>query len=203
MSGVALDQKRKGLAVASFVVGLLSLATLGLLVVGSVVGLVIARIALKRIRGQPGRSGGKGFAIAGLITNAMSLLLLAAAIVLPCPLMAKVAVNESSAFSSLLVVHKAEADFRSRSGRYGSLGELADAGVVESDLACGSKDGYRFEVVAKSDSFEATATPLIYRDRMWRLKGTGKRSFYVSELGVMHESDKKGDKANADDPPIE
>src|SRR5262245_35873215 len=157
MSGVSLDKKRKGLAVASLVLGLVGLATFGLLVIGSVAGLVIGTIALKRIRVQAGRYAGKGFAIAGLIPNATSLLL-AAAIVLPCPLMAKVAVNETSAISSLLAVRKAEVGFRSRSGRYGSLADLADAGLLGPDLAGGTKDGYRFEVVAKGGSFEATAT---------------------------------------------
>jgi len=88
------------------------------------------------------------------------------------------------------------------SGRYGSLAELSAQGFLPSDLAGGSKDGYVFEIV-NPDSYEAFATPLIYRDRKWRLKGTGKRSFYVNEQGVLRDADKKGAKADADDPPLD
>src|SRR5262249_20640561 len=157
---------------------LCSLLTFGLKGIGPTLGLLIAAIALKRVHTRPSEYGGKGFAIAGLITNAISLLV-AIAVVLPGPLTARLAMNETSAVSSLLSIRKAEADFRSRSGRYGNLAELADAGLLESDLANGSKNGYFVEIVVKADSFEAMATPLRYRDRPWRLKGTGHRSFYV------------------------
>ena len=57
------------------------------------------------------------------------------------------------------------------------------------------RNGYRFELSASGDSYELTATPVDYPD-------SGMRSFYVSEDGVIRGADKRGEAADADDPPI-
>src|SRR5215475_14151315 len=70
-------QTRKGLAVASLVLGIISIPTLGLLVVGAITAIVLGVIALGRIKKEPATYGGKGMAIAGIITSGVSLLLIA------------------------------------------------------------------------------------------------------------------------------
>jgi hypothetical protein len=171
MTEPLLANKLKGVAVISLVLGPCGLPTLGLLGIGSIVGLVlvVGLIALKRIRVHPSRYAGKGFAIAGLTTNAISLLI-AGAIIMPGPLMARVAMNETSAVSSLRSIRDAEADFRARSRHYGRLDELAAAGLLPSDLASGSKNRYLLEILTEADSFEAFATPSVYRHHRWALK---------------------------------
>jgi hypothetical protein len=111
--------------------------------------------------------------------------------------------NETSAVSSLRSIRDAEADFRSRSGHYGRLDELAAAGLLPSDLASGSKNGYLLEILTEADSFEAFATPSVYRHHRWALNGIGQRSFYVNETGVIREADKRGNRAGADDRPLD
>src|SRR5262245_30585351 len=70
-------QTRKGLAIASLVLGIISIPTLGLLVVGAITAIVLGVIAIGRIKKEPAIYGGKGMAIGGIITSAVSLLLTA------------------------------------------------------------------------------------------------------------------------------
>src|SRR5262245_14998825 len=67
-------QTRKGLAVASLVLGIISIPTLSLLVVGAITAIVLGVIALNRSKKEPATHGGKGMAIAGIITSVVSLL---------------------------------------------------------------------------------------------------------------------------------
>src|SRR5262245_59541152 len=87
-SNLQPQQTREGLAITSLVLGIIGIPTLGLLVVGAVTGIVLGAIALNRIRKDPANYGGKGIAIAGIVTSVVSLLLIAvfgilAAIVVP------------------------------------------------------------------------------------------------------------------------
>src|SRR5262245_3543282 len=66
-------QTRKGLAAASLVIGLISILTLGLFLVGALVGLVLGLVALRRAQREPARYGGSGYAIAGITTSAVGL----------------------------------------------------------------------------------------------------------------------------------
>src|SRR5262245_5032576 len=70
------SQTRKGLAIASLVLGILSIPTLGLFVVGAIAAIVLGVIALGKIKKEPATYGGKGMAIAGIITSGVSLLLI-------------------------------------------------------------------------------------------------------------------------------
>lgn len=75
-------QTRKGLAAASLVIGLVSILTLGLFLVGPVVGLILGLVALRRTQRDPAQYGGAGYAIAGITTSAVSLVLLCASALL-------------------------------------------------------------------------------------------------------------------------
>jgi prepilin-type processing-associated H-X9-DG protein len=83
------SQKSSGLAIASLVLGILALVTTCILIgpLLGIVGLILGIIALNQI-GKPGKpAGGKGMAVAGIVTSVMSfllvLLMLMLAIMLP------------------------------------------------------------------------------------------------------------------------
>jgi signal peptidase I len=68
-------QTRKGMATASLIIGLCSILTLGLFLVGSFVGLILGLVALRRTQREPAQYGGAGYATAGITTNAVGLVL--------------------------------------------------------------------------------------------------------------------------------
>jgi hypothetical protein len=80
-----------------------------------------------------------------------------------------------------------------KKGRYGTLEELVAEKLLEQDFA--SHLGYKIELNASGDHFEANATPKDYGK-------TGRRSFFVNEGGEVRGADHKGERATADDPPV-
>jgi len=59
------------MAVTSLVIGLISVLTLGLFLVGALVGLILGLVALRRTQRKPAQYGGAGYAIAGITTSAV------------------------------------------------------------------------------------------------------------------------------------
>jgi hypothetical protein len=106
--------------------------------------------------------------------------------------------NQKEALSSLKTIREAERSFKVKKedGKYGTLVELGAAELIDPSLASGIKDGYRFEVRIKGNSFEAIAVPIKYLE-------TGIMSLYLDETGVIRYGDKKGGEANANDSPID
>ncbi|HLG16368.1 MAG TPA: tetratricopeptide repeat protein [Blastocatellia bacterium] len=66
--------RRKGLAVASLVIGIVSIPTIGLVMVGAITGLLLGIVALRNIKRAPSVYGGQGLAIAGIVTNAVAII---------------------------------------------------------------------------------------------------------------------------------
>jgi hypothetical protein len=105
--------------------------------------------------------------------------------------------DEMMAQSLLRMIASAEATYKETEGKgsYGSLDQLVEAKLI------GPKEmfdhyGYKFEVTALGDHFEATATPVEYGK-------TGKRSFFVDQSGVVRGDDHNGGPANALDKPAQ
>lgn len=80
---------------------------------------------------------------------------------------------------------------------------LEAAGLLDSDLAKGAKNGYtfRYVIVGASDvgapaKYELSATPLRYGT-------TGKRSFFCDSSGAFHAADRQGAVGSATDPKVE
>lgn len=123
-ASVVSGEPKKGLAIASLVVGILSVLTLGCLGVGALTGLVLGFVALRRASGSPQQYGGKGLAIGGIVTSGLGLLLLipffgiVAAIAIPSLLRARVSANESAAMGDVRTVLSAEAAYQSQNGGY-------------------------------------------------------------------------------------
>lgn len=105
--------------------------------------------------------------------------------------------NEIGAQSSLRLIRKAEATYRSQDGqnRFGTLQQLHSSGLIDADLASGAKNGYRFDVRVGKDSFTAIATPQEY-------DVTGSWSYYLDESGVIRGNVTKGKLPGINDAPI-
>jgi len=213
--------KRKGAAVVSVVCGLLALPVMILgaaaaislgapaAILGAVVGLVmiilsftLGIVGLVRVNRNPFEFGGKGMAIAGVILGSLLLVSVVpigiiTAIAVPNLMLARRAANEATAISTLRTISLAQADYHSAAGEggYGDLDDLSRQNLISETMAAEVRNGYRFELTASGDSYELTATPVDYPD-------SGMRSFYVSEHGVIRGADKKGEAADAEDPPI-
>jgi signal peptidase I len=68
-------ERRKGLAVASLVLGLIGLLTLGALSLPAIVGIVFGLIALNKARRNPAKYDGRGLAIGGIVAGAVAIVL--------------------------------------------------------------------------------------------------------------------------------
>lgn len=122
---------RRGFAIASFVIGLLSLPTLGLVGIGAILSVVFGVVALVKASRAPAEFGGKGFAIGGIVCGVLSIAIIPVmgiifAIAIPSLLRARVAANESAAIGDVRTVISAETAYQSTYGSYDTLACLAD-----------------------------------------------------------------------------
>ena len=195
-------KKRTGLAVASLVLGLFGLPTLGLVGVGAITGLILGVMALTRANRRPQEYGGRGLAIGGIVLNGVAILIIpvvgiVAAVAIPNLLASRRAANEGSAISSIRAISTAEATFFATTGgdqKYATLEQLSSEGLIDPDLSDGTKNGYHFDLTTESNGFVLLATPVSY-------PSTGVRSFYYSpdEEGV-RAGDEHGSRASSETP---
>lgn len=198
---------KKGLAIAALVLGVIGFFTVGLIGVGAIVGIVLACMAMSRIKRDPWQYGGRGMAIAALVLNIVSLVSfvpmgIIAAIAIPNLLASRRAANEASALSSLRTLASAEMTYQATrgAGKYGTLSELAAEGLIDSNLARGTKYGYNFTVELTTNEmdypgFAVVGVPMTYGN-------TGIRSFYVDETGVIRAGDNSGKPSTKMDLPL-
>lgn len=195
----APEKKRTGYAIASLVIGILGFFTLGILLIGTIIGTSLGIAALKKESSQPAVYGGKGLAIAGIVMNLLAVCMVVpigiiSAVAIPNLLASRKAANEASAIATLRQIGGAEAAYASTgAGGYGSLTQLFAARMIDENLASGTKNGYVFTVTVNGNDFEAKATPVS--------RSHGNRSFYVSAYGVIRYAPGVRP-ATASDPPI-
>ena len=158
------EGSKKGLAIFSLVLGILSFLTFGLLGVGAITGIIMAVIAMNKVKREPWIYGGRGLAIAGLVLNITSLATIVpvgiiAAIAIPNLLASRMAANEGSALKTLRMVSSAESTYQSVFQKFGTLEELASEGLIDPSLADGEKHGYKFtlELTKNEDNLEGFA----------------------------------------------
>ena len=199
---------KKGLAIAALVLGIISFLTLGILGVGAIVGIVLACLAMSRIKRDPWQYGGRGMAIAALVLNIVSLVSfvpmgIIAAIAIPNLLASYRAANEGSAQASLRTLHSAEATYQATrgEGQFGTLSQLAAEGLIDAKLATGTKNGYNFTIELTTNEmnypgFSVVGVPLTYRK-------TGIRSFFIDETGVIRAGDNAGGPSTKMDLPVD
>jgi len=201
------EGQKKGLAITALVIGIIGFFTVGILGVGAIVGIVLACIAMGRVKRDPWQYGGRGMAIGALVLNIVSLVSfvpmgIIAAIAIPNLLASYRAANEGSAMHSLRTLHSAEATYQATvgAGKFGTLSELEAANLIDVKLASGKKNGYVFSVEMTTTEqdypgFAVVGVPETYGK-------TGIRSFFIDETGVIRGGDNSGGPSTKMDLPL-
>jgi competence protein ComGC len=187
--GTIFPAQTSGKAVASLVFGLFVFAF-----PLSILAVIFGHLSVSEIRKSAGRLKGEGMAIAGLVLGYVGLaiipvILIIAAIAIPNLLRARMAANESSAAASVSTLVRAEVAYSSSHPETGftcRLSDLADAGLIDSRLASGQKDGYAFELLgcraaadaAANTEYRVVAYPVVREQ-------TGTRAFCSDEAAVI------------------
>ena len=205
-----------GKALASMILGICSFF---FSVLTGIPAVILGHLAHAEIRRSAGRLQGEGMALAGLILGYVSvvfipIVLIIAAIAIPNLLRAKMAANEASAVGSLRTICVASVNYDQlyRHGFPSSLAALGPdengataspehAGLIDVNLALGSKSGYIFTYNATStrndgtlDAFQVNADPMTPDT-------TGVRHFFVDQTGVIRWQEDSP--ANENSPPIQ
>lgn len=180
-----------GKAIASLVCGLLFFVPFAF-----VAAVIFGHLGLSEIRKSAGRLKADGLAIAGLVLGYMwvvsiPIILIIAAIAIPNLLRARMAANESSAAASVRTIVTAQMSYsesRPESGYARSFSALNDAQMIDSDLASGQKNGYRFQITGceaeipgvANKKYQVLAYPITSNQ-------TGNRSFCSDESAVIKQ----------------
>lgn len=103
--------------------------------------------------------------------------------------------QERAAIGTMYTIAFAEEQYRAKkgAGSYGTLEDLIAAQLFSKENLEGS--GYRFELTASGDKFEASAVPLDYGK-------SGILSLFIDHTRVLRGGDHGGATATASDPPI-
>jgi uncharacterized protein DUF4190 len=180
-------QTRKGLAIASLVLGIVSIPTLGLLGVGAITAIVLGAIALGRSKKEPAIYGGKGMAIGGIITSVVSLLLIPISVAITVPQMIHVLQQgrESAAIQTLRAIHNSEVNFEAMNSRFATLDELAKTSLIDRNYSGGNAvSGYVY-----SSSSISQETYCVHAVRAG--DSVARRDFVICEDGIIRFAESK------------
>src|SRR5437867_3342841 len=103
--------------------------------------------------------------------------------------------NEATAMSMLQASASAELSYKTTAGNgYASMDQLIEQKLMTRDML--DKYGYKIELTASANQFEAVATPVEYGR-------TGKRSFFIDQSNVLRGDDHAGGAATIADKPVQ
>lgn len=185
-SSVTPAPRRKGLAIASEVIGGLSFLTCSFFLVGAISGLVLGIIALRKAKKRPEVYGGKSEAKVGITFSILSLIV--AVVILPNLRVSHQAGREAAALREMRVIGSAQIAYAYSigHGRYTDLRTLGEVGLVDTIIATGEVGGYIFTVVpvegGDKPMYDTTAKPTSAG-----FSGVGNRSFYSNETEIVYD----------------
>ncbi|MFN7931075.1 MAG: DUF4190 domain-containing protein [Blastocatellia bacterium] len=145
---------RNGIAIISLVLGILSLFTCGLLGIGALVGLGLGIFALIQANKKPTEYGGSGLAVGGILTSGLGAVLFVAVIVaIPQLNRGLKKAREVGAMTTLTTMHEAEGTYYRRFNKFGTLRELADEGLIDTEIGRGRTSfGYVYSLSALTEN---------------------------------------------------
>lgn len=104
--------------------------------------------------------------------------------------------NEVMAMGSLRVLYSAEETYQATTGNghFGTVDQLIEEKLLSKDMF--DRSGYKFDITATADQFEAVAVPREYGK-------DGKRSFFIDKSGVLRGDDHGGGPATIADKSVQ
>jgi hypothetical protein len=181
-------ERREGLAIASELIGGISFLTCSFFLVGTLAGLVLGILALRKAKKQPELYGGETAAKTGIAFSILGLLV--AVVILPNFLHPQHYARETAALREVQAIGIAQLQYAltKGQGKYTDLRTLGEEGLVDSLIASGQKGGYIFtsNPVEGGDKpmYDTTARPR--STGMW---GNGNISFYSNETLIVYDAD--------------
>jgi competence protein ComGC len=166
--GPAETVPTSGKATASLICGILGLTIFSILT--AIPAIIFGHMSRKEIRESGGRLKGDGMALAGMIMGYIATglvvlivpILIIAAIAIPNLLRSRMAANEASAVATVRTLNSASASYAEKNNQYAeSLQELESAGLIDSSIASGNKNGYHFSYESGDSDGDGV------RDKYW------------------------------------
>jgi hypothetical protein len=112
----------------------------------------------------------------------------------------KTRLNEDAAIATLKTIREAQQNFRQAQGRYATLSELAEAGLLSSAFSDGRNFGYRFDMKVMGERYHVVAIPEKYGTNKYWSSGT--MSVFMDETGVIRGNFGNKKEASLEDRPI-